>query len=143
MMTSTRFCRAVFSGTAAVAAALVFGACGSDAAGSDTPLPPAADAGRSVMRSNGCAACHGSDGQGGVGPAFVGLYGTEVELSDGTVVTADAEYLRRSIAEPRDEIVDGYRVPMPTNDLDDEEIDRVIDFIRAIGPSAADDEVSP
>ena len=110
------------------------GACGSDGG---PELSPEAEAGRSTMRSNGCASCHGANGQGGVGPAFAGLYGTQVALEDGTTVTADDEYLRRSIEEPGAQIVEGYRVPMPTNDLDADEIDQIIAFIAAIGPEAA------
>jgi mono/diheme cytochrome c family protein len=117
---------------------VAFGAFGLGACGSDSgpALPPEALAGRSTMRSNGCAACHGANGQGGVGPAFDDLYGTEVELEDGSTVTADDDYLRRSIDDPGAQIVDGYRVPMPTNDLDPDEIDQIIAFIAAIGPEA-------
>jgi mono/diheme cytochrome c family protein len=114
--------------------ALGLGACGSDG---QPELSPEAEAGRSAMRSNACASCHGANGQGGVGPAFKGLYGTQVALEDGTTVTADDDYLRRSIEEPGAQIVEGYRVPMPTNDLDADEIDQIIAFIAAIGPEAA------
>jgi mono/diheme cytochrome c family protein len=110
------------------------GACGSDGG---PELSPEAEAGRSTMRSNGCASCHGANARGGVGPALVGLYGTEVALEDGTTVIADDEYLRRSIEEPGAQIVEGYRVPMPTNDLDADEIDQIIAYIAAIGPEAA------
>jgi mono/diheme cytochrome c family protein len=110
--------------------ALGFAACGSDGG---PALSPEADAGRSTMRSNGCASCHGANGQGGVGPALDGLYGTEVSLEDGTTVTADDEYLRRSIEEPSAQIVEGYSLPMPTNDLDADEIDQIIAYIAAIG----------
>ena len=106
--------------------------CGS---GDDGPaLSPAAEAGRAIMRDNACASCHGANGQGGVGPAFQGLFGTEVPLDDGSTVIADAEYLAESIRELDAKIVDGYRVPMPPNDLSDEEIAEVIAFIEAIGP---------
>jgi cytochrome c oxidase subunit 2 len=114
--------------------ALGLGACGSD---SGPALSPEAEAGRSTMRSSGCASCHGANGQGGVGPAFEGLYGTEVALEDGSTVTADDEYLRRSIEEPGAQIVEGYRVPMPTNGLDTDEIDGIIAYVAAIGAEAA------
>ena len=105
-------------------------ACGSDAGVS---LSPEAEAGRSVFRDQGCSSCHGSNGQGGVGPSFEGLSGSSVTLEDGSTVTADDAYLRESITDPGAKIVEGYRVPMPTNSLDDDQIDALLDFIRALG----------
>ena len=119
-------------------AALTLAACGGD--GDGPTLSAAGEAGRNTMRTNGCASCHGANGQGGVGPAFQGLYGTEVELEDGTTVVADDDYLATSIREPGSQIVAGYRVPMPTNDLTDAEIAEIIDYIREIGPDNGDDE---
>jgi cytochrome c oxidase subunit 2 len=112
-------------------AALVLGACGSDDGGD---LPPQAEAGRSVIRDNGCSSCHGANGQGGVGPAFEGLYGTEVTFEDGSTAIADDAYITESIKDPGAKKVEGYRVPMPANNLDDDQIADVIAFIRAIGP---------
>lgn len=96
-------------------------------------LTPIAAEGRSLMRSNGCASCHGSDGGGGVGPSFVGVFGSEVELDDGSTVTADEDYLARSIRDPGAERVAGYRLTMPTNNLDEEEIDKIVAFIVELG----------
>ncbi len=105
-------------------------ACGGD----DGPdLSAEAEVGRSVVRSNGCSSCHGANGQGGVGPSFEGLYGSEVELDDGTIVVADDAYLRESINDPSAKIVDGYGVPMPTNSLGDDDIDQIIAFIAELG----------
>jgi mono/diheme cytochrome c family protein len=44
----------------------------------------------------------------GTGPSLLGLYGSQVQLSDGTQVTADEESLLRSINEPSAQIVAGY-----------------------------------
>ena len=118
-------------------AALTLAACGGD--GDGPALSAEAEAGRNTMRTNGCASCHGADGQGGVGPSFQGLYGTEVALADGTTVVADDDYLYTSMSDPGAQIVEGYRVPMPTNNLTDDEIAEIIDYIRAIGPDAGAD----
>src|SRR5829696_6182792 len=40
--------------------------------------------GKDIAARNGCAACHGANGEGGVGPPWVGLLGCEVELNDGS-----------------------------------------------------------
>lgn len=95
-------------------------------------LSPAAEQGRSIANSNGCGACHGTSGEGGVGPDFVGLSGSTVQLADGSSVTADRAYLVESIKEPGAKLVDGYGLPMPTNRLTDDEIDRVITYIEAL-----------
>lgn len=96
-------------------------------------LSPAADEGRALMRSNGCASCHGANGQGGVGPALEGVYGSEVELDDGTTVIAERDYLHESIVDPDAKRVDGYRLKMPTNNLTDDEVERIVDYIVEIG----------
>jgi len=96
------------------------------------PLPPAAAEGRSVANRNGCAACHGSNGEGGVGPAFTGLFGSIVEFEDGSTVTADRGYLIESIKDPAARQVAGFSLPMPTNRLTDDEIDQIVDYIEAL-----------
>jgi cytochrome c oxidase subunit 2 len=122
-----------------VAATLVLVACGSDSGGPE--LEGAAAAGRDLTRSNGCASCHGANGQGGVGPAFEDLFGSEVTLDDGTTVIADEDYLRESITDPRAKVVDGYGLPMPTNNLSAEEIDEIIAYIVALSAEAAETPV--
>lgn len=118
-------------------AALVISACGGDESGEPAPsLSPEADVGRRLVQTNGCAACHGSSGGGGVGPPLAGAYGREVRLEDGTTTIADEEYLRRSIREPGAQIVEGYKVPMPTVNLSDEEIDSIIAYIRELSAEA-------
>jgi cytochrome c oxidase subunit 2 len=104
-------------------------ACG----GSDLPdLSVEAEQGRSIAGQAGCAACHGRNGAGGVGPAWSGLAGSTRTLEDGTTVVADDEYLRRAIADPAVEIVDGYTVNMPVNNLTDEEIELVVTYIKEV-----------
>lgn len=109
-------------------AAVGLSACGGNAA-AEISLTARGEEGRSVMQASGCAACHGSMGAGAVGPPLQGLFGSTVQLDDGTTVTADRDYLYESITEPGAKIVDGYRVPMPENDLNDAEVDAIIDYI--------------
>lgn len=117
-------------GLLAFGAVLLLPACAANSARST--LPPAAEQGRSIANANGCGACHGTSGEGGVGPDFVGLSGSTVQLADGSSVTADRAYLVESIKEPGAKLVDGYGLPMPTNRLTDDEIDRVITYIEAL-----------
>jgi cytochrome c oxidase subunit 2 len=117
---------------------VAFAACGGSDGGSGggAELSEAGARGQTISRSNGCSGCHGTSGQGGVGPAWVGLYGSQVELDDGTTVVADEEYLARSISDPGAEKVKDASVVMPSNGLSDEEIADVIAYIRDLSPNA-------
>jgi cytochrome c oxidase subunit 2 len=61
----------------------------------------------------GRGACH-STGSQVHAPTPGGLYGSTVLLRDGRVVTADDDYLRKSISRPRDDVVTGYEPIMPS-----------------------------
>lgn len=94
---------------------------------SDASVSPEAALGLEIARDNGCLACHDA---GRVGPDWSGLAGSEVLLEDGSTVIADDAFLRRSIRDPGADVVAGYAVTMPENDLTDDEIEAVIAFIR-------------
>ncbi len=94
----------------ALAGSMVAGACGGgDDRAADTPEAR----GEQLVEDNGCIACHGAGGVGGVGPGWIGLFGSERNLESGEVVVADGPYLERSIADPAAEIVQGYTIEMP------------------------------
>lgn len=114
----------------AIALTAVIAGCSAD--GQVLDLPPAALEGHTIARSKGCAACHGSNGGGGVGPAFVGLFGSERLLKSGETVTADRDYLIEAIVEPDASLVDGYNLPMPRTELTTDEIDAVIAYIEEL-----------
>lgn len=123
-----RSVRTVPAGLAALLLGLGLSACGSN----DPPLPPLAAEGREIARDSGCSACHGRNGDGGVGPAWVGLYGGSVELEGGEEITVDDDYLRRSITDPAAEKVAGFSVVMPNNNLEGDEIEAVLAYIREL-----------
>ena len=63
-----------------------------------------------------CAGCHSIDGSRLVGPSWLGLYGREEELQDGTTVTVDEDYIHNSIINPNSQIVAGFSGgQMPVN----------------------------
>jgi cytochrome c553 len=123
------------------ALAIALSACGSD--DSAVALTPAGEAGRDVTIENGCASCHGTNGEGNVGPAFVGLFGSTVELDDGTTVVADEAYIIESIKDPGAKRVEGYNLPMPQTNLSDDEIASVVDYIRELATPATDATEAP
>lgn len=107
-----------------------FAACGDDDSDSAEGLSAEARQGAELADDNGCSACHRS---GAVGPRWDGLYGSTVELDDGSTVVADESYLTRAITDPGAEIVAGYDVQMPDNDLTDEEVAAVVAYLRELG----------
>lgn len=111
---------------------LALGACSSSSSSAPADLSPEAAAGREISISAGCASCHGEDGNGRVGPKWIGLADSQVTLSDGTVVTADDAYLYESIKDPGAKKRRGASGIMPANKLTDEEIASIIAFIRAL-----------
>jgi len=83
----------------------------------------------------GCLACHSTDGTERAGPTWLGLYGLEETLSDGTVVTVDEAYLIKSILEPQLQIVENYEniVMPPTGEsMSDQQIQDLIEFIKSL-----------
>lgn len=133
MMTTHRI--SVRLAALALVAAAALGACGGD----DSSLSPLAEEGRSIYLTNGCGACHGTEGQGGVGPAFVGLAGRTVYLDDGTTVIADRDYIIESIRDPEAKRPAGFQMAMPTGLLSDEQIDKLIAYIDELSPPPATD----
>jgi cytochrome c oxidase subunit 2 len=61
----------------------------------------------------GCVSCHSVDGSSSVGPTWLGIYGSEESLEDGSTVTVDDVYLRESIFDPGKNIVAGFQNLMP------------------------------
>lgn len=120
--------------------ALVLGvaACSGDGEsdGATTPtveLSAAAQEGQQVAEAQGCTSCHQVSGDDGIGPAWQGLAGSEVQLADGSVVVADEAYLTRSIVEPNAQIVEGYNGIMPERALDQDEVAAIVAYLQEIG----------
>lgn len=105
-------------------------ACGTDEPTVNPNLSPAGQRGDAIAIDRGCKGCHGGNGEGGVAPKWVGLYNSEVTLSDGSTVIADEEYLRRAIDDPSAQTVKGATMVMPRVELADKEIDDLIAYIK-------------
>lgn len=94
------------------------------------PNPLAAE-GEKVFNRRGCNQCHGANAS-IQAPPLQGLFGREVKLSDGTTVTADEEYVRESILDPRAKIVSGYQPLMPTyqGQVNSEELVQLVAYLK-------------
>jgi cytochrome c oxidase subunit II len=84
----------------------------------------------------GCQACHSVDGAKSVGPTWKALFGSQVELADGTTVAGDDAYLRNSIINPNAQIHTGFQPNlMPQNfgqQLTEQQILDVIEYIKTL-----------
>jgi mono/diheme cytochrome c family protein len=118
-------------------------ACGDDDGGSSGSGSPSAGSGgtsdaiargQELARTKGCSACHGADGDGGLGPAWAGALGSTVTLTDGTQVVVDEAYLIRSIKDPQAQIVTGYAVAMPPQQFTDQEVADLVAYITSLTP---------
>jgi cytochrome c oxidase subunit 2 len=96
-----------------------------------TDLSPA-EHGAQLVKQNACLTCHSLDGTRKTGPSFKGLWGREEQMSDGSTVKADENYIRESILEPKAKVVQGYPAVMPTfqGSLNDSEINAIIEYLK-------------
>jgi cytochrome c oxidase subunit II len=94
-----------------------------------------ADYGAKLYVSKACITCHTTDGSPANGPTWQGVWGTSEQLTDGTSVTVDENYVRKSILNPKAQIVAGYQPVMPTYQglLNDREIDALVAYIKEVG----------
>ena len=55
-----------------------------------------------------------------------------ISIADGTTVTADEAYIRRSIMEPRAQVAQGFNPVMPQIRLSATELDALVAYIRSL-----------
>ena len=90
--------------------------------------------GETLFATKTCASCHGREPDAGAvaAPNLFGIAGTEQVLTDGRTVIADENYLRRSVLEPRADVVRGYSPIMPTIRVSEEELDALVAYIQSL-----------
>ncbi len=104
----------------------IFGS-SSAAAADDTPVEvdPVVAQGASLASSNGCTACHSTDGIDGAGPTWQGLS-----------ASVDADYVRTAILEPNAVIAEGFvEGVMPATYVDtlsSEDVDALVAYILSL-----------
>jgi cytochrome c oxidase subunit 2 len=97
-----------------------------------------ADQGKELVSRSGCLGCHAMEGKEKIGPNFGGIFGRKTLLEDGTSVTADEEYLRESIYDPKAKIVKGYPAVMPTykGTLSSGDLTAIIAYLKSLSGEA-------
>jgi cytochrome c oxidase subunit 2 len=91
--------------------------------------------GERIFKLKGCVACHTADGTKLVGPTWKGLLGSQVTvLTEGREVslTADQDYVARSIHHPPKEVVKGFAPQMPKADLSDNDVADLLEYIKSL-----------
>jgi len=114
----------------------VLAACGGDdsggSAGGTGGASSDVEAGKQLVKDRGCPSCHSTNGARGTGPTWKGLYGSQVELADGTTITADDLYIKESMTDPSAKIVKGFPNAMPRFNLTPEEQDQILAYIKSL-----------
>ncbi len=99
----------------------------------------AATSGQQLFQTLGCASCHGNNGEGGRGPALLGVFNSNVQLSTGQTVRADEGYLRESILNPQAKLVSGFGPIMPTFQgvVNEEQIVQLLSYLKSMSAQPA------
>ncbi|MFM8993742.1 MAG: c-type cytochrome [Actinomycetota bacterium] len=95
-------------------------------------LSPSAERGFKISQQSGCASCHGADFGGGTGPTWQGIIGQTVAFKGGESGIVDRDYLIEAIKYPDKKKRVGYSVVMPYNNLTDDQISDIVDYIEAL-----------
>jgi cytochrome c oxidase subunit 2 len=93
--------------------------------------------GLALLEEKGCIACHSTDGSPRVGPTFKGIFGRKTLVATGgseREITADEDYLRRSILDPAADVVKDYPPVMPPQAdlLSQEEIEELVSTLKEL-----------
>jgi cytochrome c oxidase subunit II len=93
-----------------------------------------AQEGEKLFAQLACNSCHLANGQ-GRGPRLQGVFGSQVELADGSKVVANEDYVRESILTPRAKVVAGFQPIMPTFQglVSEEQLLALVAYVRSLG----------
>ncbi len=96
----------------------------------------AADSVSDLLSKKSCTVCHSVDGSPMVGPTFRGLYGKRQIVVDAKnrerEVVVDDAYLLQAIKNPGAESPKGYPPAMPPVSLTDDELNRIVEYIKTL-----------
>ncbi len=92
-----------------------------------------AENGAKLFSDLSCNTCHLENGQ-GRGPVLKGLYGKQVLITGGQIVTMDDAYIRESVLHPQAKVVSGFQPIMPTFQglVTEEQLLQLIAYIKSL-----------
>ncbi len=94
--------------------------------------------GLTLIKKNGCTACHSFDGSRIVGPSFKGIYGSKTTvLVDGKeqIITVDFDYILESVYLPNAKIVKGFQPNLMQSfkeALTKDQVKQIAEFIKTL-----------
>jgi cytochrome c oxidase subunit II len=89
--------------------------------------------GQLLVTANGCLGCHSIDGSALVGPTWLGVFGREEKLTDGTTIGVNEAYITESILSPQVKIVSGFETQlMPIYTFNEEQIANIIAYLKTL-----------
>jgi cytochrome c oxidase subunit 2 len=94
--------------------------------------------GKRIMKNIGCFACHTLDGTKLVGPSLKGIYGHAVTVVTGgneREVTADDEYIKRSIYDPNADVVKGFNKGLMLSykgQLSEDDVKQITEYLKTL-----------
>jgi cytochrome c oxidase subunit 2 len=93
-----------------------------------------ASQGEKLFQKYACNTCHTGDAT-GRGPTLQGLYGTNVMLSDNSIVKADDNYIRESILNSQAKVVKGFQPIMPAfqGQVNEEDLIKLLAYVKSLG----------
>jgi len=94
-----------------------------------------AEQGQSLFNQLGCGNCHIRDGRGRA-PNLYGVFGTTVQLKDGTRGKIDESDVREPVLYPQSKIVAGFDDIMPTFKglVTEEGLLKLVEYVKSLGP---------
>jgi cytochrome c oxidase subunit 2 len=89
--------------------------------------------GERLFASLGCNSCHSGEAS-ARGPNLAQVYGSSLQLTDGSYVTANDAYLRESILNPSTRVTAGYAPIMPTyqGQVSEEGLIDLVEYIKSL-----------
>jgi cytochrome c oxidase subunit 2 len=87
--------------------------------------------GERLFTSLGCASCHSGEAS-ARGPNLAQVYGSRLQLADGSTVTANDAFLREAILNPSTRVTAGYAPIMPTyqGQVSEEGLIDLVEYIK-------------
>jgi len=92
-----------------------------------------ASTGAKLFADLACNTCHRPDSR-GRGPVLEGVFGHPVQLQDGSVVTADENYIRESIVQPAAKVTAGFQPVMPAFQglVTEEQLLALVEYVKSL-----------
>jgi cytochrome c oxidase subunit 2 len=103
-----------------------------------------ASTGEKLFADLACNTCHRPDSR-GRGPVLQGVFGHPVQLQDGSVVTADENYVRESILTPAAKVTAGFQPVMPAFQglITEEQLLALVEYVKSLSTAEQAQPVSP